>query len=164
MGRFIRNMGYMLALYAAVCVASPYVFLAAKPRPGYDNAFRRVEYVANYDGDTITIDIGDVAPVFGKNIPVRVAHINTAELDSKDNCEKASAILAKDKVQSLLRAARRVDLVNVGRDKYFRLLADIIIEEDLNLGSYLLQEKLAVPYEGGTKPATDWCQYPPNKK
>lgn len=162
MDRLFRNIGIGCVLAGTAYVSVP--FVAAKSKPGYDNAFRRVEYIHNYDGDTITVDIQDLAPVFGRNIPVRIAHIDSAEIDSKDSCEKASALYAKDKVQSLLRAAKRVDLVNVDRDKYFRLLAEVIIEEDLNLGSYLIQERLAVPYEGGTKPTPDWCQYPPNKK
>jgi hypothetical protein len=55
-------------------------------------------------------------------------------------------------------------LVNVGRDKYFRLLSDVIVEKDLDVASFLLDEKIVVPYEGGAKPETDWCQLPPNKK
>jgi endonuclease YncB( thermonuclease family) len=165
MSRLIRKAGFCAALGISSYMALPHLnpILSAKEKlhPG---AIRNVEYVYNYDGDTFTIDIEGIDPVFGKNISVRIAHIDAAELDSKDKCEKASAELAKTKLTSILRAARKIDIVNVGRDKYFRLLADVVVEEEMDVASFLKSEKIVVPYEGGTKPITDWCQYPPNKK
>ena len=38
--------------------------------------FRCVKYVRNYDGDTITFNIPNLHPLFGKSISVRVRGIN----------------------------------------------------------------------------------------
>lgn len=44
------------------------------------------------------------------------------------------------------------------RGKYFRIVADIIYDGK-SLSGYLLDNGLAVRYDGGTKPHVDWCQY-----
>lgn len=44
---------------------------------------------------------------------------------------------------------------SIKRDKYFRLLGDVYVD-DKNLGASLVKAGLAVPYEGGTK--KNWCR------
>jgi len=127
-----------------------------------EDSFKCVTYVSTYDGDTFTVDIPRIPPVFGYRIPVRIAHIDTAEMTSTDACEKNSAELAKTKLGSILRATNRIDLVNIKRDKYFRILADVIVDNDTSVGDFLLDQKLAVPYDGEAKPDTNWCLHPPN--
>jgi micrococcal nuclease len=127
-----------------------------------EESFRCVTYVENYDGDTLTVNIPRLPALFGYKVPVRIAHIDTAEMDSADPCEKASAIAAKDKVLSLLKGAKKIDLINVKRDKYFRILSEVTVNGEFSLGAYLIANRLAVPYEGETKPLTNWCLYAPN--
>jgi endonuclease YncB( thermonuclease family) len=127
------------------------------------NPFSSVSYVSNYDGDTITVDLPDTIPdVFSHEISVRIRHIDTPEITSKDKCEKDAAQKAKAVTNSLLKNAKKIDLEDVGRDKYFRLLCSVNIitqaNENLDLSNYLMAEGYAVPYEGGTKPKTDWCK------
>ena len=125
--------------------------------------FKNVKYVTSYDGDTITIDLPDIPNVFGDKIKVRVRHIDTPEIKGSTNCEKDMAQKAKAATTNLLKNADRIDLENVGRDKYFRLLADVIVYKKgvkLSVGEYLLSKKYAVPYEGDTKLKIDWCLNP----
>jgi endonuclease YncB( thermonuclease family) len=127
-----------------------------------ESSFNCVTFLDNYDGDTFTVTIPRIPPVFGFKVPVRVMHIDTAELDSADVCEKNSAVEAKSRVNALLKSAKKIDLLNVKRDKYFRILAEVKVNDEFSLGALLLKEKLAVPYEGEEKPVTNWCVLPPN--
>ena len=122
--------------------------------------FNCVKYVKNYDADTITFDIPNVHPLIGKKISVRVRHVDTPEIRGKLPCEKDSARNAKRLVENLLRRAKRIDLKNVDKDKYFRILADVSID-GADLKDYLLKNNLAYRYEGGTKEKIDWCKRVP---
>ena len=66
------------------------------------------------------------------------------------------AVEAREEVKSLLSKANRIDLVNIGRDKYFRILADVIAD-GVSIKLILLSKNLAYEYDGGTKAKTDWC-------
>lgn len=126
------------------------------------NKFSSVELVRVYDGDTITVNLPNSIPdVFGHEIPVRIRHIDTPEIKGNGKCEKEAAQKAKVATTSLLKNAKKIDLEDVGRDKYFRLLVQVVIttKEDkiIILSQYLLDQKLAVPYEGDTKQVVDWC-------
>jgi micrococcal nuclease len=117
-----------------------------------------VEYVRNYDGDTITFNIQQVHPLFGDEIKVRVEGVDAAEMSSDNDCEKIVAERAKAEVKELLSGAERVDLIDAQRDKYFRVLADVIYD-GRSLKEYLLKRNLAIPYDGKTKPRVDWCDF-----
>lgn len=125
-----------------------------------ETTFRCVKYVKNYDADTITFDIPDVHPLIGKKISVRVRHVDTPEVRGKLPCEKDSARNAQKLVENLLKKAKRIDLENVDKDKYFRILADVKIDGQ-NLKDYLIKNQLAYAYEGGTKQKYNWCARKP---
>lgn len=122
-----------------------------------DTKLSCVEYVRNYDGDTITFNIKNVHPIIGKKVSVRLNGIDTAEVRTKDRCEKEKARTARKLVTSLLKRAKRIDLENIQRGKYFRIVADVKFD-GRDLKQVLLKEKLGYEYQGGRKPATDWCQ------
>jgi endonuclease YncB( thermonuclease family) len=105
-----------------------------------------------HDGDTFYINIQDVHPVFGKRLPVRVSGIDTPELHSTSKDEKSKAEHAKSVAKSKL-YNKQVELYNIKRDKYFRLNADVKISSTgEDFARFMLDEKLAKPYDGGTKP------------
>lgn len=115
-----------------------------------------VQYIRNYDGDTITITINNIPPVFGHEVGVRVNGVDTPEIRGKTNCEKTLAKEAKNFVNIEVETATHIDLVDVARDKYFRILANVsYIGKDLSLE--LLNNHLAVSYDGGKKEMVDWC-------
>lgn len=127
---------------------------------GHDErAFRCVKYLRNYDADTITFEINGVHPLLGREIPIRVLGVDTAEIKGKNDCEKAAAQRAKAFVTEQLKKAKRIDLENIGRDKYFRIDADVKVDGQ-SLGKMLIQAGLATPYDGGTKANVNWCQVP----
>jgi micrococcal nuclease len=109
-----------------------------------------------YDGDTFTIDIPELPGVFGSRLPVRVAGIDCPEMRTHNLCEKKKAMQAKALVQRLLKNAHSIQLKNVKRDKYFRLLATVEID-GVPLANTLLSQKLAYKYSGGPKEKRNWC-------
>lgn len=121
------------------------------------STLRCVSYVKNYDADTITVKIPGVHPLMGENISVRVSGVDAPEIKGGNSCEKDAARTARRMVGSLLKNAKRIDLKNVGRDKYFRILADVEVD-GRSLKALLLKNGLAYEYDGGTKAKVDWCK------
>ncbi len=120
-------------------------------------SFHCVEYTKNYDGDTFTVNIPLVHPLIGSKITVRVDGIDSPEMDGDGACERQLAYRAQQEAERILSNARRIDLVDIKRDKYFRVLATV--EADgRNLGDHLIRMGLAVPYDGGIKAPTNWCR------
>lgn len=122
------------------------------------HTFRCVEYVKNYDADTITFNIPNVHPLIGEKISVRVNGLDTPEMKGKLPCEKDAARTAQKLVQNLLKNAKVIHLENVDRDKYFRVLADVMID-GRNLTEILLKNRLAYAYHGETKQKVNWCDF-----
>lgn len=119
--------------------------------------FRCVKYLKNYDGDTVTFDIKSVHPLLGNKISVRASGVDTPEMKTKDKCEKEKARQAKRTVASVLSNAKRIDLENISRGKYFRIVADVKFDGK-SLSKYLADLGLAYQYNGGKKTKIDWCR------
>jgi len=117
-------------------------------------SFDNVEYVRNYDGDTITVNIKDVHPLIGSNISVRINGIDTPEMKSQCFNAKSKALEAKYIVENLCKTGK-ITLKNVNRDKYFRILSDVYVDNK-KIADILIEKRLAIPYNGGTK--IDWCE------
>ena len=120
------------------------------------NAFKCVKFEKNYDGDTLTVSIPNVHPLLGQKVSVRILGIDTPEVKTHDTCEKSAARNAQRLVENLLSHAQRIDLENVARDKYFRILADVRVDGK-SVAELLIKNRLAVAYDGGTKAKTNWC-------
>lgn len=102
------------------------------------------------DGDTFMINIPNIPDVFGKNIAVRIRGIDTPELnDSREEIRKIS-IQAKEELEKLLLNGKKITLYNLGRDKYFRLLASVKVD-NVDVSEYLIKKGLAKKYNGGKK-------------
>ena len=113
-------------------------------------------YVRNYDGDTITFDLPNLHPIIGNKIAIRVNGIDTPEIRGKCDKEKYDAKQAKGMVEEFLKDAERIDLKNMGRGKYFRIVADVYADGE-NLAEALVDSGMAVKYDGGKKNAR-WCE------
>lgn len=115
-----------------------------------------VEYVHNYDGDTVTFNISNYPAIVGDRIDIRIFGIDTPEMHGKCLQEKAMAIAARDFVGEKLRNAKSITLVNIKRDKYFRILAEIWIDNQ-SLARMIINNGFAVEYYGEIK-SKDWCK------
>lgn len=112
--------------------------------------FHHVKYVRTIDGDTIVVDIPGEKKLFGYHREVRLAGIDTPERHDKRFRVRFLAYYAKNVVRQRLERAKRIDLVDTGREKYDRILARVIVDGQ-DICALLLRRKLAHPYGGGTK-------------
>jgi micrococcal nuclease len=125
-----------------------------------DNTFCNVKYIKNYDGDSITVDIPNTHPILGKNAKIRLFGLDTPELRTKDKCEKAKGRIAKKLVMKELQKAEYINLLNIKRGKYFRIVASIqykINGRVKDLTQVLIKNKLGYAYFGKTKKKVNWC-------
>lgn len=106
--------------------------------------------VSVYDGDTITVDIDSFPPLIGEKIGIRIAGIDTPEIRDKRPKIKKLAIQARDYVRAVLARSESIELRNLRRGKYFRIVADVYVDGQ-NLAAALLDQGLAHPYDGGKK-------------
>ena len=115
-----------------------------------------------YDGDTITIASKlpyDASPLY--RFSVRLNGLDAPEIKSKNNEEKIAAINVREILSELI-LHKYVRLENIQTEKYGRILADVYIE-NLHINKYLLDNKYAVPYDGGKKIIPEnWLDYMKN--
>ena len=110
--------------------------------------------ISVYDGDTFRVDINSLPPIVGKNIPIRLNGVDTPEIRGKCQYEKDLALKARDFVRNKLANAKEIKLNNLQRGKYFRVVADVIVD-GVSLDQELLDNELAYKYTGGKK--SSWC-------
>lgn len=112
-----------------------------------------------YDGDTITIAAKlpyPESPLY--RFSVRLNGIDCPEIKGKNESEKECAKIARDTIEKML-LNKIVILKNIQHEKYGRILADVYLN-DLHVNNYLLEQRLAVSYDGGTKISpTNWMDY-----
>ena len=127
-------------------------------QPAYAKSFGNYEgavYLQNYDGDTVRFNLPDYPPIVGNDIRVRINGIDTPEITGKCDNEKHEAQQARDMVSDILNDAEKITLKNMKRGKYFRIVADIIVDGE-NLADLLVETGMAVKYDGGKK-KNKWC-------
>jgi len=125
-------------------------------------ALRYGKVVKVYDGDTIhmvcpilnALDVNDPDKFLTSRFKVRLNNLDTPELRTKNLIEKKYGYEARDVLKEKI-LNRVVELRNVGYDKYGRILADVN-DDDTNLADWLVDQGLAVHYDGGTKHVQDW--------
>lgn len=141
-------------IYLALCgcLALAPIATTAEAQDYGQVTISRVQSVS--DGDSFTVDIDHWPGLIGRNIPVRVSDIDAPEFSSRCASERLLAKQAKTELIHLLRNAKRIQLTRIKRDKYFRINAQVWID-DVHLGQYLVKRGLAKPYNGKTKQR--WC-------
>ena len=138
----------------------------SKPRPLNELAAQSVssvyvdQVVSIYDGDTFKIDIHDWPAIVGDDISIRIKGIDTPEIRGTDGFEKEMAIAAKEQLTKIINSGR-VSLFDLERDKYFRILAQVKVNDE-DVAERLISLGLAKRYIGGTKPfwtESDYHEY-----
>jgi endonuclease YncB( thermonuclease family) len=117
--------------------------------------FRRGKVVSVYDGDTITV----AAMVSTKRytFKCRLNRIDTAEMRGSGAAEKKAAVEAKTALEDkILGKCVSFDVVKL--EKYGRALVEVSYRGS-NINDWLMSEKYAVAYDGGTKLEVDWATY-----
>ncbi len=113
------------------------------------------DIVSVYDADTFRVNISGWPAVVGQNVPVRVNGVDAPEIRGKCDSEKQMARQARDFTLNALKSAAAIELRNIRRGKYFRLLADVYVG-GVNLSQLLIDNGYARPYQGGKR--RGWCK------
>lgn len=115
-------------------------------------SFHNVEYVKNYDGDTVTVNLpspGKQWDIFTENIGIRVKGIDTPEIrghKERGFLYHSKAVKAKEVVRKLCEG-KPIVLKNCSRGKYFRIVADVYCN-GVSISEILLDKELAISYSG----------------
>jgi micrococcal nuclease len=137
------------SLFIALCL----VIFSVQAATEYGTAIVS-KVISVYDGDTFRVVIDSLPPIVGKNIPIRLNGVDTPEIQGKCQYEKDLALKARDFVRNKLANAKEIKLTKLQRGKYFRVVANVIID-GVSLEQELLENKLAYKYTGGKK--SSWC-------
>jgi endonuclease YncB( thermonuclease family) len=128
----------------------------AKKKPKTYGSVIVDEVTSIYDGDTFRVNIKDYPSIIGNKMSIRLNGVDTPEMRGKCTKEKKLARKAKQLTVKTLREAKKIELRNMQRGKYFRIIADVYADNK-SLAKILIKKKLAVKYHGGTK-VKDWCE------
>lgn len=144
---FVAVAAYELPDHAA----PPYVTVEQSVDVQANAGLVAVTVVSVHDGDTFSCDIAGYPPIIGHHIGIRINGIDTPEMKDKRPTVRELARKAKEFSEKRLMAAGMVELRNMQRDKYFRIVADVYVD-GVDLGRELIDAGLAKPYDGGRKP------------
>ena len=105
---------------------------------------------SSVDGDTFHLGVILPPPYGPTRFVVRLLGVDTPELRSRDNAEKALAREARDIVKKMI--LNKIVGVNFSQyDKYGRILVRITTQSGEDLSQHLIEEKVAVYYDGERK-------------
>jgi micrococcal nuclease len=107
-----------------------------------------------YDADTFRVDIKGWPPIIGKHVPIRANGFDAPEMRGKCQKEKDQARLAKQLTVQTLRDAKVIELRNMKRGKYFRVIADVYVDGK-SLKDIQVKSGLSRLYSGGKR--LSWC-------
>jgi len=110
--------------------------------------------ISVYDGDTLRVNIDSFPDIIGKNIRIRIKGIDAPEIKGKCQKEIDLAIMARDYLRNAINQSSLIELRNIERGKYFRIVGELYIDGK-NISNNLLKRKLAYYYNGGKKKS--WC-------
>ncbi|BAF61203.1 thermonuclease family protein [Candidatus Vesicomyidisocius calyptogenae] len=141
-----------MKLFLSIIIATLVFQVQSKPQYGTVIVSK---VISIYDGDTFRVNIDLLPPIVGRNIPIRINGIDTPEIRGKCQYEKNIAIKARDFVRGKLNNAKEIKLTNLQRGKYFRVIANVMVD-GVSLEQELLDNGLAYNYYGGKK--LSWCK------
>ena len=141
------------------CISTPKEEITYDKTTPFVPPIDKGKVVKIYDGDTITIAAKlpySSSPLY--RFSVRLNGIDTPELHTKNLEEKEMAEKARDALKMQI-MNKEVELKNRKTEKYGRLLADVYCE-NFYINEWLVNERFAVKYDGGTKKTpVSWKKY-----
>lgn len=106
--------------------------------------------ISVYDGDTFRANLHMPCDILSNNIPIRIYGIDTPEIRNKNLELKELGMRARDYLKKRLEGGNRIELRNIRRGMYFRIIAEVYID-GMSIGDELLSLKFARRYYGGSK-------------
>ena len=111
--------------------------------------FKKCKVIGVYDGDTITVASYLKGDPQCYKFKVRLNGIDTPEIKGSNPIEKQHAIQSRDVLRDRI-LDKTIELNIFGLEKYGRILADIIYENE-NINKWMVKNGYAIYYDGGTK-------------
>ena len=133
-----------------ICAIVLLMALHARAEETYGDVDLKHAGVTVHDGDTLDVDVPEWPAIIGRHIGVRIRGIDTAELRDPVPEIKAFAEKTRDYLADKVVHARYITLHDLGRDKYFRLLATLELD-GVDIADDLIAKGYAKPYMGETK-------------
>lgn len=118
--------------------------------PVFAQDFNNVKFIRNHDGDTFIFDLGCNVPELFREMPLRLYGIDTPEVRTKNQAEKAKGLIVKEFAHNELANAKQINLINCGKDKYFRINCRVNYDGK-DLTTELLKRGYGYEYYGGKK-------------
>lgn len=119
------------------------------------NELRIKRIVEVYDGDTIFVDLEGIPHIFGDRIGIRMHGIDCPEIRTTHEVEKMWGMRAKAYVEHVIETSESVELIELSRDKFFRVGATVLVDGE-DLSKMILNEGLALKYSGGARNHKPW--------
>jgi micrococcal nuclease len=101
------------------------------------------------DGDTIVVETNMLGVGH-----IRLKDIDAPELTGPCKQERDLALAAKERVEQMVKLGTKLELHDIGPDKYGRVLATVMVNNQ-SIGDILVAAGLARPYTGGAR--QPWC-------
>jgi len=100
------------------------------------------------------VNIDNYPVLIGESILIRLRGIDAPEMRVKCPLEKTKATLARGYLRAILARGKVIELHNVERGKYFRIVANLIVDE-IDIAELMIEKQLAREYSGGKR--LSWC-------
>ena len=124
----------------------------------FKNDIKYGKVVSVYDGDTIKVVFLLADKLYKWNC--RLDRVDTPELRTRNDLEKELGYSVRDKLREKI--LNKIVKIKCGEfDKYGRLLTEIYINDNESVNQWLIDNKMAFEYHGGTK--QDWGEYLENQ-
>jgi micrococcal nuclease len=105
--------------------------------------------------DICTVSLANVPAPLGDHVTVRLAGIVVPDTQSPCDRERKLAEDARRLVEDVLSKGKIIQITDVSRDEEFRMVGRLVVDGE-DMGSQLLERRLAVPHNGGLS-AAQWC-------
>ena len=112
------------------------------------------QIVSVYDGDTFKIDLPDMHPLFGDDLSIRLFGVDSPEMRGTGDKVRSLAMQAQEMTEKALKGAKKIELRNPQRGKYFRIVSEVWIDGE-SLADMLKAKNLAKDYDG-EGPRPEW--------
>jgi len=112
------------------------------------------------DGDTFVVDVEGLHRIIGKEVKIRIRDVDTPEIRNNRNknkiCDREHELgmSAKAFVEERLKKATKIELLDVSRGTFFRIVADVIYDGK-SIAPEIIQAGHGVVYQ--QKKKKDWC-------
>ena len=114
-----------------------------------------VDFIKNFDADTITVNIPHLHPLLASKVNIMLAGVKAPSVNARNKCAKKVAREGKSFVYSLLKNAKYIEITEAKRAKKFAIEGKVLVDGK-DLTKILLKKQYVVNKKEFKK--KDWCK------